>query len=104
MQFQAPNWLPALRRIESLFFGGMRGEVWIEPGKPPSQARGSLSMLLSLFLFSALCQGIMSTAGRRDVMIVWSHDRHHFSCLSSGASAKQRTGMRVACARDRALG
>ena len=38
---------PALRRIESLFFGGMRGEVWIEPGKPPSQARGALLLFLS---------------------------------------------------------
>jgi hypothetical protein len=29
------------RRLESIFFGGMRGEVWIEPGKPPSQARAA---------------------------------------------------------------
>ncbi len=27
----------ALSRIESLFFGGMKGEVWIQPGKPASQ-------------------------------------------------------------------
>ncbi len=24
-------------RVESLFFGGMKGEVWIQPGKLPSQ-------------------------------------------------------------------
>ena len=26
-----------LIRVESMFFGGMRGEVWIEPGKAASQ-------------------------------------------------------------------
>ena len=24
-------------RVESLFFGGMKGEVWIQPGKPATQ-------------------------------------------------------------------
>ncbi|KAK9835218.1 hypothetical protein WJX81_006473 [Elliptochloris bilobata] len=41
--------------MESIFFGGMRGEVWIEPGKPPSQGalyrrkaagKGSVALVL----------------------------------------------------------
>lgn len=69
---QAPHRSPAWRRIESLFFGGMRGEVWIEPGKPPSQARGSLFIPLSLLLFCALRWGIVSTAGCWDVGLIGS--------------------------------
>ena len=32
-----------MRRLESIFFGGMRGEVWIEPGKQPMQARTAMT-------------------------------------------------------------
>ncbi len=32
-----------MRRLESIFFGGMRGEVWIEPGKQPTQARTAMT-------------------------------------------------------------
>ena len=62
--------MPALRRIESLFFGGMRGEVWIEPGKPPSQARGSLLTLPTSSLFYALRWGVVSSARCCDVGVI----------------------------------
>ena len=40
--------VPALmRRIEGLFFGGMKGELWIEPGQPASQARSCRIFALS---------------------------------------------------------
>jgi hypothetical protein len=28
--------------VESLFFGGMKGEIWVQPGKPASQVLSSL--------------------------------------------------------------
>ncbi len=32
----------ACGRVESLFFGGMKGEIWVQPGKPASQVLSSL--------------------------------------------------------------
>lgn len=34
-------------RVESLFFGGMKGEIWVQPGKPASQVLIPFSLLPS---------------------------------------------------------
>ena len=28
-------------RLEGIFFGGFKGEIWVQKGKPPSQARAA---------------------------------------------------------------
>lgn len=35
-----------LDRLEGIVLAGLRGEVWIEPGKPPTQVCGSDGELL----------------------------------------------------------
>ena len=42
-------------RLEGLFFGGMRGELWIQPGKPASQASFSSTLHSINCTFPAYC-------------------------------------------------
>ena len=56
-------------RVESLFFGGMKGEVWIQPGKLPSQVchRSSSRVLLSCWLARLLAIFLLESSKAAEV-------------------------------------
>ncbi len=69
-------------RVESLFFGGMKGEVWIQPGKLPSQVSTfwkhttvaiAVSFVLSqqtVLLLPAACTRCQSVLGSTSVPVM----------------------------------
>jgi len=63
-------------RVESLFFGGMKGEVWIQPGKLPSQVSTfwkHTTVAIAVNFVSGQQSVLCSLQPAQDVSLFWGH-------------------------------